>query len=105
MSSPPDKLLLKESITSPSAAGLISTIEGLLLVFGAARLSTSITSRRWQLMNDERLRPLSFISGRHPELECNIYCSSRIWPPRASLLGSACGFLACGPWLGPPDMP
>ena len=38
MSSSPDKLLLNESRTSPSAAGLVGTIEGHLLINGAVIL-------------------------------------------------------------------
>jgi len=45
MSSSPDKLLLNESRSSPSAAGLIGTIEGHLLINGAVILLSSSSSR------------------------------------------------------------
>ena len=45
MSSSPDKLLLNESRTSPSAAGLVGTIEGHLLINGAVILLSSSSSR------------------------------------------------------------
>ena len=45
MSSSPDKLLLNESRSSPSAAGFIGAIEGHLLINGAVILLSSSSSR------------------------------------------------------------
>ena len=65
MSSRPDKLLLNESRTSPSAAGFIGTIEGHLLISGAVIHSLPARADREQCMILGRGGPLSTLEPAH----------------------------------------